>query len=160
MELMLCHATAGGGSDSRVDDEGSGRTGRVRVLSTFRTKLLLGTWTVKWWQGKIGGKAVSWKRRLPVETTLPSIFNHAPTDPPLPLYLRVAAWACPPALIFHQTSMPCSPETTLRVILSLIRSSGTVARAANTFELGMTYSGDGSPGQPGPGDDLIPELRI
>ena len=38
IELMLRHATSGDGSASREDDdEGSGRTARVRILSAFRT---------------------------------------------------------------------------------------------------------------------------
>ena len=44
MELMLRHATGAGGSNSRDDDVGSGRTGRVRVLFTLRTSSFW-TWT-------------------------------------------------------------------------------------------------------------------
>jgi hypothetical protein len=50
IELMLRHASSGGGSASRkAEDEGSGRTGRIRVLSAFRDQLLSGVWTVPRW---------------------------------------------------------------------------------------------------------------
>jgi hypothetical protein len=41
--------------------------------------------------------------------------------------------------MLHHTSMPCSPETTLRVILSLMRSSGVAASELYPLKLGITF---------------------
>ncbi|HEY8196993.1 MAG TPA: hypothetical protein VIG04_08450 [Gemmatimonadales bacterium] len=62
IELMLRHAISGGGSASRGDDDGSGRTARMRVLFAVRTDSFRaygpGNAGHRVGGGKIGGTAV------------------------------------------------------------------------------------------------------